>query len=478
MFMSDSALQSESIPSSLHAEHGPRWTMRFFVVVLPILGIACLAYIFGMVMAIKQTPPFHSVRDALLAICSLTAQQHILADEWPKYAWYPAADAKGGVLHADSKKIQGDYTLFTSADACTATLIDNAGMEVHRWEAPFWKVFSQSQSVPTWVTERFIVMRRAIAYPNGDLLALYETVANTPSGCGLAKMNVDGKVLWSYDEYAHHDVEVGPDGRIYVLVHELRRLTEQDGEIHSLTDLPVIEDCLAILDSEGREQARISLLDALVASPYFRPLLTHVDRYGDVTHNNTVHLVGDQFASHYPEISPGDLMVCMRNLNLVAVVNLETESIVWATNGPWEHPHDPDPLPNGNIMIFNNFITQGASHGSAVMEFDPRTRETPWQYTGQKARHLRSDTRGCQQQLASGNVLITEGDRGRIVEVTRSGTTVWEFVHPLRAGEAQQLLPLVCGAVRYEAQELPFLKELPQRTQQFTSVSEGVRVRE
>lgn len=431
------------------------WVTRL----VPILGIAVLAFLFGMVTAIRQTPPFRTVRDAWLAFCSLNEEQGIINTPWPKHMWYPADREQGGLIQASQDKSYGDYTVFTSGDACHATLVDRSGHEVHRWEAPFWRVFPHSKHVPSWVPERFIVMRRALVYPNGDLLALYETIANTPSGCGLAKLDASGNVLWTYDDYAHHDVSVGVDGHVYALVHELRYLTKEDTKLNPLTDLPLVEDYVAILSPDGVEEKRISLLDALIASPYYRPMLTHVDRYGDITHNNTVDIISKEFAGHYDGVSAGDLLVCLRNLNLVAVLNPETEKIVWATNGCWEQPHDPDPLPNGNILIFDNFLADGAHHGSAVVEFNPGNRQIEWLYTGDQNRYLRSDTRSCQQLLANGNVLITEGDHGRIVEVNRAGETVWEFVHPLRGGENLELVPLVCGARRYTVEELPFLND-------------------
>ena len=457
--MSDNTQQSSCASDACQSNGG--WWGR----IVPVLGVAILAFFFGMVVAIKQSPPFHAVRDAWLAFCSLNSQQSIIGARFPDHMWYPSETTEGGLIASSPEESFGDYTVFTSGDSCRATLIDRQGKQVHEWYAPFWEVFPRSQHVPSWLPERFILMRRALVFPNGDLLALYETIANTPSGCGLAKLDVNGKVLWSFDDYAHHDVSVGPDGRIYVLVHELRRLTksEKDKPLKPLTDLPLIEDCLVVLSPEGEELQRISLLDALVDSPFYKPMLIHVDRYGDITHNNTAAVIGEGFASQYPEISPGDVMVCLRNLNLVAAVNPNTQQIVWATTGPWEHPHDPDPLANGNIMIFNNFVAHGAEQGSSVVEFDPRSHRIVWDYRGQPERHLDSQTRSCQQQLGNGNVLITEADHGRIVEVDRQGKTIWEFIHPLRAEDGGELIPAVFGARRYAAEEIPFVDSLSER---------------
>ena len=77
--------------------------------------------------------------------------------------------------------------------------------------------------------------------------------------------------------------------------------------------------------------------------------------------------------------------------------------------------------------------------------------------TGTAESPFRSDLRSRQQLLPGGNVLITEADGGRLLEVTRSGEVVWEYMNPIRGGEDEELIPVVCGGRRYSAKELPFL---------------------
>ena len=91
------------------------------------------------------------------------------------------------------------------------------------------------------------------------------------------------------------------------------------------------------------------------------------------------------------------------------------------------------------------------------MEFNPATGAIEWEYAGTDDAPLRSDIRSCQQRLANGNVLINESDHGRLLEVTRDGEIVWEFVHPVRGGEDDRLVPVVSSALRYDVSELPFL---------------------
>jgi hypothetical protein len=377
--------------------------------------------------------------------------------------WWPAESDVRGLVRANPTQSYGDYTLYSSGDACRVTLVDQHGTEVHRWEVPFRQVFPNAQHAPAWLPEPFVLLRSTHLYPNGDLLALYETTANTPSGCGLAKLDVHSRVLWTYDAHTHHDVAVADDGHVFVLTHRLRRVGSVNPQLEALTTVPLVEDCITVLSADGQQLREMSLLDALVESPYFRPLLTHVDRYGDITHNNTVNVVPAGFAAKHTGVSAGDLMVCLRNLNLVAVVNLESKRIVWATTGPWNHPHEPQPLANGNILLFDNLLAAGGNAASGIVEFDPAKREIAWTYGGSGQVH--SDTRGAVEALSNGNVLITDTDRGRIVEVNRAGEIVWEYYHPIRGGENQELIPVVCGARRYTRAELPFVSTLPQRSE-------------
>jgi hypothetical protein len=112
---------------------------------------------------------------------------------------------------------------------------------------------------------------------------------------------------------------------------------------------------------------------------------------------------------------------------------------------------DPDILPNGNILLFDNFGRFKFANGeSRVLEFDPRDMKIAWQYDGDAAYPLDSSIRSGQQRLANGNTLIIESNGGRVVEVTPRGEIVWEFINPVRGGEANGLVPIVASAERLD----------------------------
>jgi hypothetical protein len=431
-----------------------RWTDRLLYIGF-LMGLSVLLFVLGSLAAYQNWPPAQYVRNGALAAQALFGQYQLTADPFPKYLWFPSSHEGRGVTRRVAERMQPGLTLYTSGDAAQAMLLDDLGNVIHHWKAPFSSIWPDARHVTGFTSDRAIYIREAHAFPNGDLLALYESPWHTPNGCGLAKLDRNSRLIWKIDANAHHDFDINAAGQIIVLTHEVRDSVPAGWE---QLRTPFIEEFVTILTPDGRVVKRLSLLELLRKSPFYRPLVTHTDQLGDVLHSNTANLVGPEFAARHEGVESGDLLVCFRNLNLVAAVDLQNESIDWATGGPWRFPHDPDPLPDGTILIFDNCFVQGAAHGSRVLRFDARHGTVVWQYGGRESALLRSDIRSCQQLLANGNVLITESDYGRIIEVTPAGEIAWEYVHPERGGESNELIPIVSGARRYDLRELPFVE--------------------
>jgi DNA-binding transcriptional LysR family regulator len=133
--------------------------------------------------------------------------------------------------------------------------------------------------------------------------------------------------------------------------------------------------------------------------------------------------------------------------------------VVWALSSPpLAQQHDPRPLPNGNLLIFDNG-THRRDHPatfSRVIEVDPRTSAIVWEYTDPSLFEFFSPYISGAQRLANGNTLICEGCHGRIFEVTPEREVVWEFVNPHFSHEAGApgLNNWVFRAFRYTAEEI------------------------
>jgi hypothetical protein len=168
-----------------------------------------------------------------------------------------------------------------------------------------------------------------------------------------------------------------------------------------------------------------------------------------------VDAITEKDAANFAFGEPGQVLLSFRELGAIGVLDVTTERIEWAARGYWLGQHDPDILPNGNILLFDNYGYFEKPEGrSRVIEFDPQTMAIVWQYVGTAERPFESLIRASQQRLANGNTVITESSGGRILEVTPAGEIVWQFVNPVRGGEQNDRLPIICWAQRLDPADL------------------------
>jgi hypothetical protein len=329
---------------------------------------------------------------------------------------------------------------YVSGHAAEAVLMDMAGRTLHRWRYPLRRLWPDLARDPGMAKLEY--WRRAYLYPNGDLLGIYE-------GLGLVKLDSRSRVLWAHRGGIHHDLFVTEDGTIYAL--------DRDGKILPWINPKegVLEDFVTVLDSSGRVLRRISILECFERSPY-AGLLRKMPRSGDVFHTNTLEVLDGRFADRNPAFRKGNLLVSVLKLDTIAVLDPERRTVVWARTGVWRRQHQPTFLDNGHLLLFDN---TGAGPGrSRVLELDPSTGRTVWQFGGKPGVDFFSKTLGSCQRLPNGNTLITESENGRALEVTPQGEVVWEFYNPHRAGDRQELVAVLFEMVRLPP-DFPFRGE-------------------
>ena len=449
----------EQKPNRQSTEGKKRTVLDRTLFIAFIAGLLVCAFIAGTAVMQFKVPPYGLMRDAWRAADSWQELIQIRSESWSPFVWAPDRGRGAGLLRHESDKVLDGYTMYASAHGCAVILLDIEGREVHRWDIPFSKTWPKAPHIERQVADRDIFVRQAHIYPNGDLLACFVTTLDTPWGYGLARFDRNGKTLWRYDDHFHHDFTFGDEGTIYALTHEVR----MDGhpDIPALGS-PLVDDFVVVLSSDGKLKQKLSIFDAIINSPFrdsLKALCLQQKKGWDFFHNNAVHPIGEAFASHHENIEAGQLMVCLRNLNMLAVVDLETEAVTWAMLGPWHRPHDPDPLDNGRILLFDNQVYHGTAEGSRVIEFDPANSQIHWEYRGDDDNPFDSKFAGREQLLSNGNLLIVDSWAGRLLEVTRGRQIVWEYMNPARGGDSDELVAVITTAVRYSAEQLPFLQD-------------------
>jgi hypothetical protein len=251
------------------------------------------------------------------------------------------------------------------------------------------------------------------------------------------RFNWDGQVLWKKHLCAHHDVELTPDGKLLVLTFQRRLVTS----IHRTVETR--DDQLTLLDPNGTVLASHSMLEAVGHHPgIFRlkpvqPTVLGGPPWMDVFHSNSVEWLHDEhLGGRHPVYAPDNILVCFRHQDRVAVFNWPRDEVVWAWGDrELSGPHDAHILDNGHILVFDNGLGRAASR---AIELDPLTNKIVWEYQGTPPRSFYTESKGSVQRLPNGNTLMAESDRGRALEVTPAGETVWQFVCPHKLANGQR----------------------------------------
>jgi hypothetical protein len=157
------------------------------------------------------------------------------------------------------------------------------------------------------------------------------------------------------------------------------------------------------------------------------PITSPSDSRSEWTHANGI-----------AELPDGNMLVSFRNISTIVRINRRSGAIDWKMGPPpLSGQHAPTPLPNGNILVFDNGpfrADTGVQPFSRALEIDPRTNAVVWKYqdgTAPGSNHFFFSSRiSNAQRLPNGNTLINEGLYGRLFEVTADGDVVWEYVNP------------------------------------------------
>jgi hypothetical protein len=345
------------------------------------------------------------------------------------------APSESGVTVYDRRRALDGLNFYTTGDVPGAVLMDMEGRVLHKWAHGYIEAWTASPDRPELRAspKGSGFWRRAHLFENGDVIAVFD-------GLAIMKVDKDSRLLWVTFGGFHHDLDVMDDGTIYVLTREAHIVPSYN------PDEPILEEFVAILDSAGREISRVSILDAL-ANSEFAPILAAAEPSGDILHCNTVEVLDGRLEQEIPAFRAGNVLVTVRELDLVIVVDMDAARVVWALTGSWDAPHQATVLENGHMMIFDNRGNEGASR---VIEFDPLTLETVWVYKGAKPADFRSRECGSAHRLSNGNTLIVETDRGKALEVTPEGEIVWKYVNPAQTGEHREYI-----ASLFDVERLP-----------------------
>lgn len=383
-----------------------------------------------------------------------------------------------GLLQNHAEAFDG-YTLLAPLQNAVTYLLDGNGDIVHQWNHQY------RPGAVTYFLPNGHLLRTANTQ-NERFLA-------GGRGGRIEEFDWDGNLVWWF-EYTdtnvslHHDVEYLPNGNILMIAWEYKTGTEAIEAGRDSTLLPqselwpdkiievqptyphggeivwswhawdhLVQEFDSTKANYGRVADHPELIDlnydpsngqadwlhfnSIDYNPELEQIIISVPRFDEVwviDHSTTT----EEAAGHTGGRSGrgGDLLYRWGNPITYKRGSASPRQLFFQHDAQWIEEGLPGA---GNILIFNN--GSGARPYSSIDELIPPLQadgtyaldataafspEVPhWQFVA--ADHFYSSFISGMQRLPNGNTLITEGDDGRIFEVTSSGQLVWEYVNPV-----------------------------------------------
>ena len=374
----------------------------------------------------------------------------------------PASEYSGVTRHL-SKLSSPGLNFTVSGHVPGAQLLDMDGNILHEWEAHFADLWPERVKDLDRADSRF--WRRAYLYDNGDVLAIFESL-------GIVWLDRDSNVLWTEQVPVHHDIQVQESGDIYALG---RRITFEKEAIPTVLelssyrlpefqdeDVTILQDFVLHFTPDRKAAKALSIYRCFVNADAEHSWIESAINFWkqerqrsltgshrDIFHTNSLRVLDGSIGERVPAFAKGNFLVSLRHLDMIAVLDPDEEKVVWSMTGASTLQHDAQITSEGHLLYFDNQWQPGRTR---VVLMDPLTREIVWQYGTKPGEELYSETCGTVQELPNKNLLITETDAGRALEVTREGKVAWEYYNPNGVGDDNEFIASLFEIVRVDSE--------------------------
>lgn len=306
-------------------------------------------------------------------------------------------------------------------------LIDREGGVVHEWTIDAGDALEESRKPPP-LGLADLDLHGSHLSPNGDVLVNLEYA-------GTLRIDACGAVRWRLPAGNHHSIFPAGDGSFWIpgVTDEPRLSSRRHPDGFPGLDEPVYQDLILRIDGDGTVLDTINVLDVLYENALWHQFVkSRTRRPQDPTHLNDVEPLPASMADEYPAFEAGDLVVSLRNLDLVFVLDPESGQVKWHATEPFIMQHDPDFLGDGWIGVFDNrwdgTLRGTMLGGSRIVALQPHTDSMRVLFPGPDSDPFYTHHRGKWQMLENGNLLLVESAAGRVVEAGPDGRTVWEWI--------------------------------------------------
>ena len=314
------------------------------------------------------------------------------------------------------------YTLFSPNGGDDAYLVDMEGNFVHHWR------------YPGGIAYGFLL-------DNGNLL--FRDLGSSPPGADhIREIDWDSKLVWEHYDPSLRRHNRLPNGNNLFLLQRDRISAEMTSRVRggfTAANDPeqMYGDQVVEVAPDGTE------LNVWRADDHMNPETDVICPL-----EARVAWCGANDLTSSPD--GNSFLISFRVLDTIALVERSSGEITWKWGaGIISHQHHPTFLDNGNVLLLDNGSHRRGLSYSRVVEVAPHSGEIVWQYQGRPTVSFFTHFTGGAERLPNGNTLITEGQKGRIFEVTPANEVVWEYVSPFVVPSQFGMANAVFRAHRY-----------------------------
>lgn len=401
-----------------------------------LLSLSLLVFIVGMEFADRKMLPYRLFQHGKETLTALR-QWFQESREIPNLIELADA-APAQVTGAVAQEFAHEYVLLAGGygqwsnqcppDGCLAVIVERSGKVVHSWPFRSSEIF-ESEHHAGLLEPRQVYPFGYELLDNGDLLVSFQTIGAFPYAYGLARYALDGTLLWRKLDLNHHWFDTTKDGLTYApsmrVIEGPLRVSDSslkcDGGSY-------YEDLIKLYDDKGEERGAISMLNLLISSGY-EGLVSMTSNPCDPTHLNDIRLL-DSLPDGVSSTTRGKpALVSFRNINTVAIVDLEQEKVLWLKSGTTGAQHSPRLTPEG-VVVFDN---HAGDEESEIVLLDVTSEDKAVIYPPPTSGSASFYSRAAGQINLSSDrsrALVSESRAGRVLEIDmRTGEVLWEFVN-------------------------------------------------
>jgi Arylsulfotransferase (ASST) len=386
------------------------------------------------------------------AFKTTTEEASTLSKIRPKHFLQPARYEGTGVTVNDIPNAEAELILLSGffEDTNELRLIRRNGDIVARWSVHFSAIFFDTSHVlhPP-ATDWNVDIHGALILPDGAVVFNFEYM-------GLVKLDRCGSVVWTLARQSHHSVERAEGGGFWVPGR--RFFPRGSNSPFPPFEPPFREDTVMKVSENGTVLAEFSVpklfydngLESLLTATG-ESFKTGLRWDNEIVHLNKIDELTSDVADDFSTFESGDLALSIREFNLVMVIDPDTGQIKWWRVGPWVRQHDPEFIPGGKLIVFNNNNYRTAfgeeyevsplspPRLSNIVEIDPTSNEHRIIYGDGHGQRMFSILRGKHERTPNGGLLITEFEGGRVFETDAAGRVVWEYINRYSSTEVAEV---------------------------------------